>query len=317
MMRKAEYEEKEFETLANATFVAAQRWSLAGIRIFSPGQVLEAALGFDVSTRLNPTSRLYKRLFGTHTTAPGAPAPGSIGLPVTRSTRLLNLFIQYKRPDLFEAPHRFSRLWNEEPFLRFEVRARKNGQRPMDQLEVLQNLEDRLTGQALVRYACPSGVSRQALYDSFGNHALLETVTFVRPSALRDAQRNHEFWTFQEKDLQSGKPNPDGERSPSEGGSEFLKLLHTTVEENSQDAGPRELLVSTAEKAHESHGGWPPVEPTAAEAKEDHEISVRTQLETEAQATPSEQDVILSALRIADLARQGDAVWTVVGAGDD
>lgn len=314
MSRSAEYEEKEFETLANATFVAAQRWKLGAIRIFSPGQVLEAELGFDVATRLNPRSRLFRRLFGQHASAPGVPDVQSVGLPAGGATKLLNLFLQYKRPELISSGHR-SKLWPKtEDFLRFSVQANKVGQRRMDQLEVLLALEQHLDGVALVRYASPSVVARQEIYDRFHARTLLATTTFVRPAALSVSGQLHKWWTFQAGDLSFGRPNPDGPSDTSMSGAEFLEHLRAVMDEAPHGVtSGREFLRLSGQKAESALEQLPQEDVSRADMDEDRSDAVQEQLAKEAGIVSApDLQLVLDVLRVADIARRGGANWTIV-----
>jgi len=76
----AQFEEKEYETLANAALVIEQARRGRGVRLFSPGQALEKILGYDFATRVDPRSRLYRRLFGA------APALSVFPLPYKQPT---------------------------------------------------------------------------------------------------------------------------------------------------------------------------------------------------------------------------------------
>lgn len=223
----ASYEEKEYETLANVAFVTELAHRGSPVQVFSPGQVLEATLGFDFSTRLDPSSSLFRRLFDS---TPGAPGISehqlrSARIPLDPSTRLLNLFLQYKRPELFRKGHR-SKLWpKDEHFMRFTVSENlSGGGLSYAQAQALHRLEQLLGPRAVVRYACPSAPSRSELYRHFREGKLLSSSVFVPPSHLLRTSHGdfHRRWTYQPTDLGTGRPNPDGERRSSESGDRLL-----------------------------------------------------------------------------------------------
>lgn len=60
----AKFEEKEFETLCNASLLLRSRNQPGRPRIFSPGQALEKKVGFDFSMYLDPNEKVYRSLFG-------------------------------------------------------------------------------------------------------------------------------------------------------------------------------------------------------------------------------------------------------------
>lgn len=255
----SEFEEKEFETLANASFVTEQlvRRRKRNVQVFSPGQFLEKTLGFDFATHLNPHSRLHRRLFGSTPGAPGA-TPSQLAqlkMPLASSTKFLNVFLQYKRPEHFKTGHR-SPLWSKkEEFLRFTVsegNVNASGYH-FDQVTALHDLATSLGSSAMVRYACPVVWTKAELYGIFDAGRLLEHTVFVEPSSLVDASSTadpyHRRWTFQRSAPGAGKPNPDGALTAAENGEAFFDNLEFQAESSPSAQGFMQRLIEDVEAA--------------------------------------------------------------------
>lgn len=224
----AEFEEKEYETLANAAFLLNQAKRGRSPKLFSPGQVLEGRYGYDFATRVTDPATLRRILGWTSPgVPPGVPA-GQAGLRNTRATHMLNVFLQYKRPERFMAGRHRSQLWpRDTDFLRFSVQqTRRNPQgQPVEQLQTLIDLETALKGQGAVRYACPSVWSAAGLYGSFQQGNLISRSAFVPPGNLEVNGIKHRYWTFDPRDPSVGIPNPDGPRAKASNGLEFGEHL--------------------------------------------------------------------------------------------
>lgn len=240
MGHHAGFEEKEYETLMNVSLVPAIQ-NLSGVpQLFSPGQALEKALGFDFSAYIDPTSRTYRLLFGQFH-GPFLATPGVMGPPAPRlpaRAPAVNIFLQYKRPEFFKATHR-QPVWRRQPFLRFDVRSKSRTQGALvtdhSQLEVL----DRLAVQRpqwLVRYACPSVWTGPDLYRSYAQGRLLDESCFVDPRHLRRTGGQwHNFWTFDPASPGVGQGNPDGDKIPVNSGREFFSKTTTANRERGSD----------------------------------------------------------------------------------
>ncbi|WP_146085305.1 hypothetical protein [Rathayibacter sp. AY1G1] len=227
----SEFEEKEFETLANVAFVSEQIMRKRSVQVFSPGQVLEKTLGFDFATHVEKYSPIHRRLFGATPGAPGATNAQltQLAVPLSQSTSFLNVFIQYKRPEFFKRGHR-STLWDRrEEYLRFTVsESSLGGGYHFDQVTALDQLSQSLGASALVRYACPTIWTKNDLYGLFGANSLLENSVFVSPDKLIDVNGRdpyHRRWTFQTKRPDVGMPNPDGRLMDVENGEAFSENL--------------------------------------------------------------------------------------------
>lgn len=230
-MPAVDFEEKEFETLANASLLAG---APAGVKIFSPGQVLEATLGFDFSMALSPSSKAAQILRRSFPTPIGVSptAAAASGLPPQVSGMFLNVFLQYKRPTHFRVGHR-SPLWPiGEEFLRFDAVQRKRiggtAIVSFDQVEAMADLESQFGVQAQVSYVCAGFATRDALYSHFAAGTLLAHSTFVEPRRLRLGAGFHSYWTYQSGDLSFGQPNPGGPRDTAKNGLDFFSDMRAT-----------------------------------------------------------------------------------------
>lgn len=233
----AGFEEKEYETLANIEFAAACQCKPGQLpQVFSPGQTLEKALGFDFSINLKKNSSTFKKLFGGFTgpVSHGSSIPGinqpSVSLPA--GAPAVNVFIQYKRPTYYSKNNR-STLWKNQEYLGFDVRQNNSHQ----QLETLARLAAH-NPTSKVRYACPSAWTKIDLYSQYDNGDLLSRSAFVDPRNLSHAVNGkhsywHNRWTFPPSRPALGKPNPDGNLFENQSGEEFLRsLLHSASATN-------------------------------------------------------------------------------------
>ncbi len=248
MGTSAEFEEKEFETLANASFaLGGQSRQQSLPSMFSPGQVLEKTLGFDFSVYLSPSSTTYKLLFGSFTgpVTPGAQAAAVNLPPIARN---VNTFLQYKRPTQFSRNHR-QRLWRDQEFLRFDARShyQLNGQRHRNhaQLEALDAIASQ-NPSVVVRYACPSTAIRRALYSQYAQGTLLASCCFLDPRKLSHAPTGthewwHDFWTFLPGNPGSGYPNPEGPYTVAETGDQFWHEVNGKLNSKAPQSPLREI----------------------------------------------------------------------------
>lgn len=185
---KADFEERTFDGAMNAE-LARDRG-----RVFSPGQVEEAVLGYDAAAVPDAAaSRVLHDVAGV--TLPrgawltpnwwvrcAARPDGSI-LP----SRFASLLLQYKRPALWygvSAP-----LWNAYggPYLRYMLASRQH--------HTLVRLDEALNGEAIVRYAAPCTHRRQELEQWQIDRQVLEHTNFVSP---RRIGLRHRAWTYRD-----------------------------------------------------------------------------------------------------------------------
>ena len=316
----SEFEEKEFETLANVALVSEQVVRKRNVQVFSPGQVLEKSLGFDFATHIGKHTRLHRRLFGSTPGAPGA-TPDQLTMlkiPLAPSTRLLNVFLQYKRPEHFKTGHRSS-LWSrQEEFLRFTVSENNvsGGGYHFDQVTALDELATSLGPTALVRYACPAVWTKSELYGLFGAGRLLADSVFVEPRKLADligADPYHRRWTFQRRLPGAGKPNPDGVLTSVETGESFMDRAEVESERAPRSDGYARDIVREAGEAQKVRSivnsrkvKLRPRERNQADAED---MAINEELKR----VPSlEVGTIRASLELATIARDLGAKWSVI-----
>lgn len=314
-MPAVDFEEKEFETLANASLLAG---APAGVRIFSPGQVLEARLGFDFSMKLEPGSNAAQVLSKSFPTRRGvSPATAAAtGLPSTVSGMFLNLFLQYKRPTHFRVGHR-SPLWpSNEEFLRFAAMQRKRiggvSTINFDQVEAMADLETQFGAQAQVRYVCAGFATRDALYSHFAAGTLLAHSTFVEPGKLRLGTGFHSYWTYQAGDLDSGQPNPGGPRDQAKNGMDFFADLRaTSLTPSSLDEFARNSAMAAARaKEGDSWRRRRGRERSYAELEEERRSNAAGEVSRAFSAPDAEK--IVETIETAAVARTLDLEWMIV-----
>ncbi|MDO8392477.1 MAG: hypothetical protein Q7V57_18540 [Actinomycetota bacterium] len=184
------FEEKSFETAANYEFAqlggaggcpacglrycAFCGWLSAGatIDIWSPGQVLEGALGFDVLVDVQGDASRIGALIGA------AIPPGMYWQPmyghhpgVTSAPSWASLFIQYKRPDwVTRRRGKFLKLF-PGPFHRFALDANQHA--------ALIRLRSAAAGQALALYASPRFHTNTDLAFHRSRRLVLERTAFI------------------------------------------------------------------------------------------------------------------------------------------
>jgi len=316
----SEFEEKEFETLANVALVTEQVVRKRSVQVFSPGQVLEKTLGFDFATNVGLHTRLHRRLFGSTPGAPGAtPAQlAQLRMPIAPSTRLLNLFLQYKRPEHFKQGHR-SALWpRNEEFLRFTVSESNvmGGGYHFDQIQALDALAASLGSEALVRYACPTLWRKVDLYGVFGAGQLLELTTFVAPSKLADATGQdpfHRRWTFQRSRPDAGIPNPNGELTSVEDGEDLISHARAVAADSPRrDEYPQAVLREAALAQHVR--GLVDSRKSRLRARDRVTADVEdSAIEKELKRVPaSERTIVRASVDLATIARDLGVQWTLL-----
>ncbi len=184
------FEEKTYETAANYEFAQLNSpggcpscglrycafcgWPTpsAAVDIWSPGQVLEAVLGFDVLVDIQGDSSRVSALIGA------AIPPGMYWQPtfsqhsgVASAPSWASLFIQYKRPDwVTRRRGKFLKLF-PGPFHRFELNTKQHS--------ALIQLQSAAAGQALALYASPRFHTNAELAVHRSRRLVLERTAFI------------------------------------------------------------------------------------------------------------------------------------------
>lgn len=316
-MPSVDFEEKEFETLVNASLLSG---APTGVKIFSPGQVLEAALGFDFSMALDPTSKAAQILRKSFPSRSGISpiAAAASSLPSAVSGMFLNLFLQYKRPTHFRAGHR-SALWpTGQEFLRFDAMQRKRiggiATVNFDQVEAMADLETQFGVQAQVRYVCAGFATRDSLYSHFAAGTLLAHSTFVEPSRLRLGPGFHSYWTYQSGNLDSGQPNPGGPRDEAKNGQDFFADIRTAnlAASSLEDFTYSSSLAAGRAKEGDSWKRRRGRERSFAEMEEERRTEAVD--EVRSRFNPSAADRIVQTIETAAVARALDLEWMIIEA---
>ncbi len=244
-MVRAEFEEKEYETFANVElYQLGRRGPLPPL--WTPGQVLEATLGYDAAAnvRLNKSlrramalpPRRHARMDGV-TTAAIYPARGQYA-NIPRF--VASLFIQYKRPDRMSGRGQSAHLWNGQRYYRARIETDSN------QYRILRDLDQMVHPRAVVRYAAPAFHTRTELFASASTHAVLERTAFLRPVRLKD---QHTYWTYRMPGSM-GLWNPAGDASYAESIDQMVENLSDRQESETLQSHLRELFLSIAEADH-------------------------------------------------------------------
>lgn len=317
----AEFEEKEYETLANAAFVMNRTQRSQDVRIFSPGQALEEQLGYDFATRVDPHGLLYRRLFGSTPGAAGVNERQQVAhqIPVSATTHLLNVFLQYKRPEHFAVGHRSSDWPKNQAHLAFWVREHVTKDKdPYAQIATLRQLELDLGSDAIVRYACPSTSSKQDLYDRFADRTLLTTSTFVSPALLEldPPPGFHERWRFDPLSPRRGVANPQGiEREAMDGGL-FFDVLEDRLRQLEVPRGIGEVLMGSSRRTSELRFRLAAAREEQPEREREERAREASELERELRAFEGpEEELVRATVDVAVLARDLRVTWFLVADG--
>lgn len=185
MAKRAEFAERTYEAYANS--------EVAFGAPFSPGQNLEAIVGFDAAF-FTPAPRALQRL--------GLRGPRGLLLrPIFNDPRLpgkrISLIVQYKRCEFVDKPARHTKQWKlwSKPYFRFELTKHQH--------EILLRLEESARRQAVIRYAAPAFWTAEELDDHRENEQVIEKSSFVSPAKIGT---NHRWLTYDRPTLR-GKPN--------------------------------------------------------------------------------------------------------------
>jgi hypothetical protein len=215
---KSEFEEKQFEGLANSELIA-----------LPSGQVAEYFLGYDAVAHPDIHHAVWKYLGSTplpgvlltpshwHLSARGAPTANALPLSAA------SLILQYKRPEHMQRSTAGNWILWGVPYYRFKV--------DQGQHQVLEGLESSLAGKAFVRYAAPAFHTRKELNDHWRGRSVLVNTGFVEPSAIT----GHKYWTYTAPGI-AGQPNPQSGSVAFETKDTLLALVGNAVTSGSNVA---------------------------------------------------------------------------------
>ncbi|MBA7652011.1 hypothetical protein ES703_59840 [subsurface metagenome] len=185
---KCEFEEKQYEQLLNNELAGKRRI------LYIPGQVSENIFGIDAA--IFSKNRKFWKLWNNRLSyfkiwslwKSGAymkPETWDIMEEELNSDTFpkfkFNIFVQYKRPTYLSNPlGREYGYWNH-PYFRYDIKAH--------QQKVLYTLEQNVSSNAIVVYACPAFWRFRELWDFNERHKLIENSNFVKPHKLNDHKR--------------------------------------------------------------------------------------------------------------------------------
>lgn len=314
----------------NAELISSSSSAIAGLQLFSPGQVLEKALGFDVAMALPKNSRavsiLNAHLPSRHGITP--PLARNVDLPDVTYKMRLNIFFQYKRPEIFRPGHKSNLYHTDDEFMRFRVSQRKkvgsSQQTVYDQLEALNNLETTFGTAANVRYVCPSLGTRNELYASFQKNNLAAASTYVEPKQLLmslagnqwPAPPFHDYWTFCSKTLGTGIPNPDGLSAPAKDGSDFFSEIRSAGRASSVQLSELTRKAASLSREVRRDESFEKVESNDKKRSEGPTLWDESRLEEPLREgfrniDEKDADLIIDALEVASLAKTLGLNWIV------
>ncbi len=202
-MKAAGFEEREYESPLYSELDAGTT------RLWSPGQVLEHALGFDRATfSIHPE---FWALHGMRTPLPGiAPRyydwpilPGRSYSPDRLPRFRLNCFLQAKRPDVGRRiPRALRQLGLKSPVFRINLDT--------DQQLVLERAANEFDGRALFVYAAPAFGTPGDLFRNTSRQTIVANSQFPDVRELK----GHGAWYYDSPGV-VGVANPDYERMES------------------------------------------------------------------------------------------------------
>lgn len=297
VLKPAEFEEAEYR---GPLFHQLQSSNL----LWEPGQVFEKHIGID---RALWTMHAYLHgLHGYSTPLTGVTMSrfnwDYIWAARARKKRLpsfrLNVFIQAKRPAYGRyAPKALRAHGLKSPYWRFEVT-------PHQQI-ALERLADKLSGRAIVCYACPAFHKEAMLHKWTVEPRMVESSTFPDVRRLK----GHAAWNYSEPGAR-GVANADPE--PSDDGALLARIARMVEREQSQAGAAVEELAGLADAVRQAMGADETAAPTAAQAAFSDHLQV---LRNFANAFPADQarNAVLDYGTVLAFAHVNRLNWLVAG----
>lgn len=176
-MAFAEFEEKSFEGPLNAQLLAGSPY------LYTPGQVLESALGFDAAMLCHRME--FWSLWGRSVPPGLIPLPGwwhpsPVPLPALPQFNL-NLFLQYKRSQRLERSNATEWQHWTQPYFRYDIVGHQQA--------ALEACATSLGGNGLVAYAAPAFISLAELFQHTSSGTLVSETNFVEAVNLNSHGR--------------------------------------------------------------------------------------------------------------------------------
>ncbi|PPF65354.1 hypothetical protein C5E11_00225 [Clavibacter michiganensis] len=169
------FEEKAFENAFNGELGATE----IPRRTFAPGQKLENRVGVDVLWRLAASNPFWRTVWlANRSGLPTASWLPAAGLADKVPTDNFNLFIQYKRAEIFTSTRSTWRRHFGGSYYRFKVNT------PTKQLQTLQNLEGIVGRSGHVLYVAPALDTVDQLYQVQLASQVVANSVVVRPSSF-------------------------------------------------------------------------------------------------------------------------------------
>ena len=231
------FEEKQFEGALNADLLASGRL------IYPPGQVLEAAVGFDAAIYSNNPK--FWALWG-HTGIPTGLPIGHRWWPVLPSPLpsfppfALNVFIQYKRPQYIGRRGWKAKEWKHwrQDYYRFAITPH--------QQTALEHCENSLGAMGIVAYSSPVFHQATDLYRHQAAGTLIDNSNFAKVSSLT----GHGMYTYVSPGT-SGIACSEPREIPH---FDLLAEVRSALERSERSLSPREFIGQTYDRLR---GLWP------------------------------------------------------------
>lgn len=214
---KSQFEESQFAVFFQDDLTHRQH---GAVTLAPIGQVLEARVGFDLGGWLPRHHPLWTTLGPM--ALPGLPLSGwnpDLDPAASVTSRALNVFFQFKRSDYLHRTNAKHYRSLGGPYWRFRVdRSVNPGGIP--QHEMLELLEQRTSGQALVRYVAPLCHRYTELETLCHHRQLLEHCVYVAPTSFAPGHTTCAFTS-----PTSLLVNPDPERARADDWGDVLSAL--------------------------------------------------------------------------------------------
>jgi len=215
------FEEKQYENAANG-----ELWTDPPT-LFTPGQVLEKLLGFDLAGTPNDRNPIWSILNQGMPTgiqlSPNLWPVGARPSPDQLPSFAVSLILQYKRSEYVDGRLTGQYRYWRRPYYRYDISRVQHG--------TLLQLEAAVGPMAMVRYAAPVFHWYTELERHQLNQEVLTRSNFVAPVTIGAA---HSIWSFIHAGI-GGYANPEGEQLPAESWEQVRNGTMTEIKAISLD----------------------------------------------------------------------------------